>query len=374
MWLSLLLLFAFVPLRPTPTGPNSHVWYAEGHRLIARIAESRLTPHTAESVRSILGGQSLASAASWADEIKAQRPQTDPLHYVNIPLDSNSYVAGRDCRTGRCLIAELERDRQALTDTGSSAIERAEALRFLIHLMGDLHQPLHVSDNGDKGGNKRFVWLEDHEFKLHEVWDGELIETTRLSEDAYFQRLNQSMDSLDLSAFERGTVVDWAMEGHQIAREHAYHIPKGSHLGQSYVDENLPLVDLALIKAGVRLAKALNDALTHYQPAPLATSPLGSQVYTDREAAAHVGETAMVVGTVVSVHRSKAGNIYLNFGADYPHQTFSGAILNPRAPAFNQLDTLAGKRVGVRGMIKNYKGQAEILIESMDQISSPPAP
>jgi len=209
---------------------------------------------------------------------------------------------------------------------------------------------------------------------LHAVWDGELINSSRLGEDAYSQRLEQVMDSLDLSAFERGTVVDWAMEGHRIAREHAYHIPKGGRLGDAYVQENLPLVDLALIRAGVRLAKVLNDALTHYQPASLATSTLGPQVYTDREAAAHVGEIAMVVGTVVSVHRSKAGNIHLNFGADYPHQTFSGTILNPRDPGFNQLDTLAGKRVGVRGVIKSYKGQAEILIESMDQIVPGPAP
>jgi len=374
MWLPLLLLFAFVPLRPTPTVPDNHVWYAEGHRLIARIAESRLTPHTAEAVRSILAGQSLAAASSWADDIRDQRPQTSRFHFVNIPLDSNSYVAARDCGTGHCIIAEIERDRGTLSDTSSSDIERAEALRFLVHLMGDLHQPLHVSDHSDKGGNNRTVWLLDQQVDLHAVWDGELINTSRLGEDAYLQRLKQAMDSLDLSAVERGTVVDWAMEGHRIAREHAYHIPKGSHLAQSYVDENLPLVDLALIKAGVRLAKVLNDALTHYQPAPLATSPLGSQIYTDREAAAHVGETAMVVGTVVSVHRSKAGNIYLNFGADYPHQTFSGAILNPRDPAFSQLDTLAGKRVGVKGKIKNYNGQAEIVIESINQIVPQPAP
>jgi nuclease S1 len=374
MWLALLLLFAFAPFRPTPTGPDSHVWYAEGHRLIARIAESRLTPHTAEAVRSILAGQSLAAASSWADDIRGQRPQTSRFHFVNIPLDSNSYVATRDCGTGHCIIAEIERDRGTLSDTSSSEVERAEALRFLVHLMGDLHQPLHVSDHSDKGGNNRTVWLLDQQVNLHAVWDGELINTRRLGEDAYLQRLKQAMDSLDLSAVERGTVVDWAMEGHRIAREHAYHIPKGSHLAQSYVDENLPLVDLALIKAGVRLAKVLNDALTHYQPAPLATSPPDSKVYTDREAAAHVDETAMIVGTVVSVHRSKAGNIYLNFGADYPHQTFSGAILNPRDPAFTQVDTLAGKRVGVRGMIKNYKGQPEILIETMDQISAPPAP
>jgi len=374
MWLPLLLLLAFVPLRPTPAGPDSHVWYAEGHRLIARVAESRLTSHTAAAVRSILAGQSLAAASSWADDIRDQRPQTSRFHFVNIPLDSNSYVAARDCGTGHCIIAEIERDRGTLSDTSSSDIERAEALRFLVHLMGDLHQPLHVSDHSDKGGNNRTVWLLDQQVDLHAVWDGELINTSRLGEDAYFQRLKKEMDSLNLSEFESGTIIDWAMEGHRIAKEHAYHIPKGARLGDAYVQENLPLVDLALIRAGVRLAKVLNDALTHYQPAPLATSPLGSQVYTDREAAAHVGETAMVVGTVVSVHRSKAGNIYLNFGADYPHQTFSGAILNPRDPAFNQLDTLAGKRVGVRGMIKNYKGQAEILIESMDQISAPPAP
>ncbi len=374
MWCSLLLLVAFAPLRPTPTGRDSHVWYAEGHRLIARIAESRLTPHTAEAVRSILAGQSLAAASTWADEIKTQRPQTKPVHFVNIPLEATGYDPASQCGTGHCIIAELERDRQALMDSGSTDIERAEALRFLIHLIGDLHQPLHVSDHSDKGGNNRTVWLLDQQVNLHAVWDGELINTSGLGEDAYFQRLKKVMDSLDLSAFERGTVVDWAMEGHSIAKEHAYHIPKGSHLGQSYVDENLPLVDLALIKAGVRLAKVLNDALAHYQPAPITVSTPRPQVYTDREAAAHVGETAMVVGTVASVHRSKSGNIHLNFGADFPHQTFSGAILSPRDPAFNQLDTLAGKQVGVRGMIKNYKGQPEIVIESMDQISSPPAP
>jgi len=374
MWRSLLLLFAFAPLRPTPTGPNSHVWYAEGHRLIARIAESRLTPHTAESVRSILGGQSMAAASTWADDIKTQRPQTKPVHFVNIPLEATSYDPASQCGTGHCIIAELERDRQALMDSGSTDIERAEALRFLIHLIGDLHQPLHVADDHDRGGNDRNVMLRGEWLDLHKVWDGELIKTMGLSEEAYFQRLKKEMDSLNLSEFESGTTIDWAMEGHSIAKEHAYHIPKGSHLGQSYVDENLPLVDMALIKAGVRLAKVLNDALMHYQPAPLAASPLGPQVYTDREAAAHVGEIAMVVGTVVSVHRSKAGNIHLNFGADYPHQTFSGTILNPRDPGFNQLDTLAGKRVGVRGVIKSYKGQAEILIESMDQIVPGPAP
>jgi len=133
------------------------------------------------------------------------------------------------------------------------------------------------------------------------------------------------------------------------------------------VEKHLPIVDLALIKGGVRLAKVLNDALASYRPGPAAPS-LGPGTYSDREAAAHAGEDALVVGTVVTVHRTESGNLYLNFGADYPHQTFSGAVLNPRDSALRNLEGLVGKRVGVRGLIKLYKGQPEIVIESVAQI------
>jgi hypothetical protein len=91
-------------------------------------------------------------------------------------------------------------------------------------------------------------------------------------------------------------------------------------------------------------------------------------MYPDREAAAHAGEEVTIVGTVVTVHRTASGNFYLNFGADYPHQTFSGAVLNPRDPALLRLEGLIGKRVGIRGVIKLYKGQAEIVIDRIEQI------
>jgi hypothetical protein len=175
------------------------------------------------------------------------------------------------------------------------------------------------------------------------------------------------MALLDLGTFERGTVVDWAMEGHQVAAENAYDIPRNRQLGERYEAANMPLVDLAIIKAGVRLAMVLNEALANYHPAPPAAS-LGPGVYSDQQAAAHAGETAMVVGTVISVHRTKSGSIYLNFGADYPHQTFSGAILEPGSAALQNLDGLVGKRVGIRGLIKLYKGQAEIVITTREQI------
>jgi hypothetical protein len=348
------------------------VWYDTGHRLVARIAESRLAPHTVLAVRDLLGGEDIADASLWADQVRGQRRETGVLHYVNIPLNADTYVAERDCPDGACIIAAIERDRRILADQAAALPERAEALRFLIHFIGDLHQPLHVSDNGDRGGNDRPVFLFSRPFNLHQVWDGELIEATGLNEPQYLDRLRQEMASLDLAELERGSVVDWAMEGHRMAAEHAYQLPRSGQLGDAYLAASLPLVDRQLIAAGVRLAKVLNEALAGYRPVPPDGPSLPPNTWSDREAAAHVGEEGTVVGTVVTVHRTQTGNIFLNFGADYPHQTFSGAVLNPRDPALRDLDSLTGRRIGVRGRIQRYKGQPEIVIERADQIVSQP--
>jgi hypothetical protein len=178
------------------------------------------------------------------------------------------------------------------------------------------------------------------------------------------------MDTMNLAALVRGTVVDWAMEGHRIAVEHAYKLPPDGRLGAAYVEENKPLIDHALIAAGVRLAKVLNETLAGYHPSAAASAAdLGSGVFLDREAAAHVGETASVVGTVATVFRSPGGNLYLNFGADYPRQTFTAVAVAPVPPWTARLDTLAGKRVRVRGSIMSYRGRVEIELTDPDQIS-----
>jgi hypothetical protein len=170
---------------------------------------------------------------------------------------------------------------------------------------------------------------------------------------------------------ERGTVADWAMEGHRIAAAHAYDLPGNGAIDPAYVQASLPLVDRALVAAGVRLAAVLNDALAGYAPTARLEQPGRAGLYSDREAAAHVGEMATVVGTVASVHRSKSGNVYLNFGADYPHQLFSGVVLHPRGSWPQGLDSLTGKRVGVRGKISVYKGQVQIVIKNVEQIVQP---
>jgi len=362
-----LTLLAALPAERAHTPAARAVWFQAGHRVVVRIALTRLTPHTIDAMRDLLGGQDPVEASLWADQIRGSRRDTGELHFVNIPLDATAYDPATQCPKGRCIIAAIKRDRTILADEAAPIPERAEALRFLLHLVGDLHQPLHVSDNGDRGGNQTEVSLFDRVTNLHKVWDGELIESARLDEEQYFAQLQQRMGGLDLAALERGSVVDWAMEGHRIAVEAAYRLPRGNNLGEAYRDDNLPRIDLALIEAGVRLARILNDALASYRPAPAPPS-LGAGTYTDREAAAHEGEEATVVGVVVSVHRTQGGNIFINFGADYPHQTFSAAILGPRDPALLNLDRLTGRKIGIRGRITRYKGQLEIVVERPEQI------
>jgi hypothetical protein len=361
-WAAIALALATVPLEARA------LWYDLGHRIVARIAEARLTPQAKAAVRDILGGQSLADASVWADNIRQYRHDADALHYVNIPLSATTYDSTRDCPHRRCIIAAIVSDTQILANPAASPADRAEALRFLVHFVGDLHQPLHVADNGDRGGNRRTVYLLGDSMNLHRVWDGELLKSLGLSESSYLDQLRREMDTLDLDGLAHGSVVDWALEGHRIAVQHAYRLPPDGRLDHAYVRENRPFVDHALIAAGVRLARLINESLATYRPEMRSAGSLGARMTTDREAAAHVGEIATVVGTVASVFRSPGGSVYVNFGADYPRQTFTAVALAPLESWAKHLDELGGQRVRVRGEIVNYRGRIEIVLKSRDQI------
>jgi hypothetical protein len=263
---TLALILAAAPL-PRRTAAIEVAWWDLGHRIVARLAETRLTPRARAAVHQILEGQSLADASVWADNIKNYRHDADPLHYINIPLADTVYVPQRHCPTGRCIIAAIENDRRLLADRATPPAARAEALRFLIHFMGDLHQPLHVGDDHDRGGNDRAVTLLGHPTNLHKVWDGEMIDSLGLTQESYFRYLRKRMASLDIKAIERGSVADWAMEGHRIAVLDVYgKLPSDGRIGRGYLAARRPIIDRQLIAAGVRLAAVLNQALANYRP------------------------------------------------------------------------------------------------------------
>ena len=159
------LLLPVVLASHAPAGTAG--WWDLGHRTVALVAETRLLPRTREAVRDLLGGQSLADASVWADNIRQYRHDADPLHYVNVPLAAAEYDSLRDCPNGRCIVAAIAADRRVLANPAASPLDRAEALRFLIHFLGDLHQPLHTTDDGDRGGNLRPVYLAGDSTNLH---------------------------------------------------------------------------------------------------------------------------------------------------------------------------------------------------------------
>ena len=359
-------LLGLLLLAPAP--PQPVVWFALGHRIVARLAEARLTPAARAAVADLLGGQSLADASAWADQVRGSRPATIPWHFVNIPLAARRYDPARDCGPRGCILSALAEFRATLADPTAPPPAREEAVRFVIHLVGDLAQPLHVSDHMDRGGNEVTVRLRGRTTNLHKAWDGELLEAAGVEEASYLARLQKEMAGMDLERLAAGGPEQWAMEGHRVAAEHAYDFPASGELGPAYVDENLPRIDRQLIAGGVWLARVLNEALADYHPATDPADPLPTGALSDREAAAHVGEHATVAGTVVTVHRSRGGNLFLNFGADYPRQRFTGAVLAPLGAWTAGLDTLAGRRVAITGTIRNYRGQVEIVVERPEQI------
>lgn len=236
------------------------------------VAEACLTAEAREAVRSLIGPSRLRDVAGWADDIRRDRPETAPWHYVDIPLDRAEYDPARDCtkpRNGDCIIGALERFQRVLRDPRRSRADRTDALRFVVHLVGDLHQPLHSADNRDRGGNDvKVVFFGEvlnpysgKTWNLHAVWDRGLIERRGLSASNYARRLLGRIGRESVSEMERGTVVDWVSESHRAAIETSYRVPSDRALGHDYADAALAVVDRMLAKAGVRLAKILNDTL-----------------------------------------------------------------------------------------------------------------
>jgi S1/P1 Nuclease len=242
---------------------NALGWGQEGHRVVATIAEAHLTAKAREGVRQILGADgSLAAVSTWADEIRPSRPETAPWHYIDIPLNAFAIDPARDCPNGDCVTAAITHFIAVLRDGSSSPGAKNEALKFIVHFVGDLHQPLHCEDNNDKGGNGLQVTFFDKNANLHSVWDTLLIE--RISPDAvdYAPKLNAAIKDSDIAAWEQGSVEDWALESHAVAQKVAYGVfPPGKkpELGMDYFQTAALAVDLQLQKAGIRLAYILNQ-------------------------------------------------------------------------------------------------------------------
>jgi hypothetical protein len=154
-------------------------WWDAGHQIVANIAERRLTPAAKRETNELLAlehQRHLSSIASWADDIRRDRHETASWHFVDIPLDASRYDPARDCKDGDCVVVQIVRFAHVLADPHAKPRARLEALKFVVHFVGDIHQPLHCENHGDHGGNDVHVGWFGKPTNLHAVWDGSIIE------------------------------------------------------------------------------------------------------------------------------------------------------------------------------------------------------
>jgi hypothetical protein len=275
----------------SPSAVRLSAWGAEGHHIVARVAWGLLTPAARDEATTILGAgpagpggpgspgreDTFVAAATWADEVRSSRPETYNWHFVDIPVGEVHFDAARDCKPterGDCVIAEIARARAELTDPNRSAALKAESLKFLIHFVGDLHQPLHAVDDHDRGGNDVRVAALGGEpgraTNLHAVWDTGLIGLSTEPEAARAARLLDDLSSQPVHVSL--DVVKWAEESHDVALKVTYHYPAFSPSGppldpitldSAYRAAAIAAIDRQLERGGARLGALLNSLLGH---------------------------------------------------------------------------------------------------------------
>ncbi|MGM0546424.1 MAG: S1/P1 nuclease [Bacteroidota bacterium] len=252
-----ILLVAFFLLIPTETLDKDKVWGQNGHRIVGDIAADYLSPEAREEVDRVLGHESIAIASTWMDEVRSD-PDYDYMekwHWVTIP-DGMTYEKTEKNPDGD-LINALRTAIEELKSGSLSAKEEAEKLKIVIHLVGDIHQPLHVGTGEDQGGNQVEVEWFYEESNLHRVWDSEMIDDRQLSYTEFSTAINHPSDK-QRDNWQDSNVIDWADEAMEL-RDQVYDLPDNRQLSYEYQYKNKDLLDRQLLKGGVRLAGVLNE-------------------------------------------------------------------------------------------------------------------
>jgi hypothetical protein len=259
--------------------PQAWAWGNVGHRITGLIAESLLTDTARRQVQQLLGEESLSVATTYMDTQRgalAKRwPQSARWHYDNQSVcQQQSY-----CRDGHCATHQIEVFRQLLANRDAIRSERVLALRLLVHLLGDIHQPLHMADNTDRGGNSVQVRLYagGERYSLHEVFDSVLIK--QLQGDMRIKDYATDLQHryrASYASWQRGTLTEWATQSHTLAAKQLYgQLPSFAcnHLGHyheqgktitlpaEYVHTAKMYIPEQLAKAGARIAQVLNSTL-----------------------------------------------------------------------------------------------------------------
>ena len=259
-------------------------WGQTGHRSIAEIAERNMRPEKVRKAHALLDGHDLAFASTWADEIRSDPKNfghSFGWHYTTWPESDADFDAGDENGDTGLLLSQIDAQLAVLTNPTASDSDRSQALKFVIHLLGDVHQPLHVGNTGDKGGNACRVTWHGRNSNLHTVWDSEMIDKSQLSYTELADFASQGRSKRQTASWRTGTLQSWAQESKQL-RSRIYppevvspaapvtyltycgpDVPAEAMpaLGYEYSFRFLPVVYERIYQGGIRLAMLLDAAL-----------------------------------------------------------------------------------------------------------------
>jgi S1/P1 Nuclease len=236
-----------------------------GHRVVAEIAQRHLAKKTLRELRELIGGEGLAYWSNWPDFIKSDTTGTwkaaDRWHYVNLTANQ-ARATFADSLKGFAppnLYTQIPAMIAQVKDKTLPLEKRRQALYFLVHFIGDLHQPLHVGRPEDLGANRINVMWFDKKTNLHSVWDSDLVNFQQYSFTEYATVLNV-VDKDRVKELQQGTLEDWFFESHTQANNIYQRSPNDSNLGYRYNYLFQAVLEDQLLKGGLRLARVLNEA------------------------------------------------------------------------------------------------------------------
>jgi len=250
-----LFLLALLPF-------SLRAWGVMGHRAVAKIAQDHLKKKTKRRMAQLLGTETIPLVSTWADEARysPEYKETAPWHFANLPdgLGYEQFSTQLKALTVPNAYQALQQNIQILKDPAKSKDEKVIALKFVIHIVGDVHQPMHVSRAEDQGGNKIQAKYQGKDTNLHSLWDSGLVEYQGLTYNEMAQAYDHA-SSTQVRQWQAADPVQWMFESYQISQQLYAEAAKGTNFDYHYTPEHLPTVQLRITQAGIRLASVLNS-------------------------------------------------------------------------------------------------------------------
>ena len=235
-------------------------WGDKGHRVVAILADTHLTEHARQEVRKLLpAGTTLADAAVWPDKEGRRITDLDLLHHVSIPDYASGYDQERDCKARNCMVEALKWFTSVVADRKAPINVRLIALRYVAHLVGDMHQPLHAGRREDRNGTDIIVNHRAQTNNLHLFWDINIVDMEEGSAEEIAKRLEAGTAMQERTQWQSGDQKTWTDESFRLSRSHAYTLGESMDLSDDYVATALTIVRRRLVQAGVRLGWLLNN-------------------------------------------------------------------------------------------------------------------